>query len=96
MIFLKKKTLVLLKTTNLNKQTIKFQKNLQLPYKPIYNLSLVELKILKTHIETYFANGFIYSLKSYVGTLIFFVRKPDGSFWLYVNYQSLNNLIIKH
>ena len=27
---------------------------------------------------------------------ILFVKKPDGSFWLYVNYRDLNYIIIKN
>ena len=35
-------------------------------------------------------------MKSPAGALILFVRKPNGSLWLCVDYQGLNNLIIKN
>lgn len=72
-IFLKKKVLVLLKITNLNKQAIKLQKNQQLLYKQIYSLSLVKLKILKIYIKINLANDFIQPLKSSASTFILFV-----------------------
>ena len=75
---------------------IKLQKNLQLPYNSIYNLGLVELKTLKTYIEINLANGFIQLLKSSVGTFIFFFKKANGTFCLYISYQDLNNLTIKN
>ena len=55
----------------------------------------MELETLKTYVETNLANGFIRPSKSPAGTLIFFVRKPDGSLQLCVDYWGLNNLIIK-
>ena len=54
------------------------------------------LGTLKTYIETNIANGFIWSLKSPADASIFFVRKPDGSLRLYVDYQDLNNLTINN
>ncbi len=64
-------------------------------YKPIYALSLVELKTLKTYIETHLKTGFIRSSKSPADALILFDKKPDGNLCLYMNYQCLNNLTIK-
>ena len=42
------------------------------------------------------AIGFIRPSKSLAGAPIFFDRKSDGSFWLYVNYRSLNNPTMKN
>ena len=95
-VFSKKKTLVLLKITDLNQYTFKIQESQQSLYKPIYSLGPVELKTLKTYIETNFANGFIWLSKSSVRALILFIRKPNSNFHLYVNYQGLNNLIFKN
>ena len=58
-IFLKKKTLVLLKATYLNKYAIKLKTGQQSLHKPIYNLGLKEFKTLKTYIITNLANNFI-------------------------------------
>ena len=90
-IFLEKKALVLLEITKLNQHAIKLQEGQQPPYGPIVNLGLVELKMLKTYIESNLANGFIRPSKSPADTPIFFITKPDGSLYLYVNYQGLNN-----
>ena len=56
----------------------------------------MELETLKTYIETNLANGFIQPLKSPAGALILFVRKPNGSLRLCINYRDLNNLTIKN
>lgn len=66
------------------------------PIKPIHNLKPVRLKILKTYIESNQANDFISASKSFADAFILFDQKLDESFWLCINYQSLNNLIIKN
>ena len=80
----------------INDNVIKLINNQQLPYKPIYSLEQVELDTLKTYIKTNLANGFIRSFKSPVEAPIFFDKKPDENFRLYVDYQRFNNLIIKN
>ena len=82
--------------TGINDHAIKLEDSKQPPYKQIYSLGLVELKTLKTYIETNLANGFIQPLKSPAGAPILFVYKPNGSLRLYVDYQDLNNLTIKN
>ena len=82
--------------TKFNQYAIEFQKSQQLPYEPIYSLEPVELKILKTYIETNLANGFIQPTKSPTGTPILFVRKPDNSLQLCINYWGLKNQTIKN
>ena len=47
------------KNTRINKYTIKLEENKQLLFSSIYSLKPVELKTLKTYIETNLANGFI-------------------------------------
>ena len=74
------------KRTDLNEYAIKLEKDKQLPYKPIYSLGLVELKMLKTYIETHLKTGFIQPSKSPASAPILFVKKPDGSLRLCVNY----------
>ena len=95
-VFLEEKTSILLEKTKFNQYAIKLQEGQQLPYRSIYSLALVELKTLKTYIETNLANNFIWSSKSPAGAPILFVRKPDGSFCLSVDYRSFNNLTIKN
>ena len=56
----------------------------------------MELKTLKTYIETYLRIGFIWPFKSITDTHILFNKKADSSLSLCVDYQGLNNLIIKN
>ena len=84
------------KHIGINNYAIELIDSQQPPYEPIYNLEPVELKILKAYIETNLTNRFIRSSKSPADAPIFFDRKSDGFFWLCVNYQGLNNLMIKN
>ena len=84
------------KNTGINKNAIKLQDDQQPAYGSIYSLEPVELETLKTYIETHLKTGFIWLFKSPAGALILFDKKPDGSFWLCVDYQDLNNLTIKN
>ena len=86
MFFLKKKALILLKTTDLNYYAIKLQENQQPSYKLVYSLALVKLEMLKTFIKTNLSNSFIQPSKFLVDAFILFVKKVEGSFYLYVNY----------
>ena len=95
-VFSEEKVLILPEVTELNQHAIKLQKDQQPPYGLIYSLGPVELKTLKTYIETNLANGFIWPSKSPAGAPIFFIGKPDGSFQLCVDYWGLNNLTIKN
>ena len=84
------------KNTSINKHAIELQDGKQPPYEPIYSLRPVELETLKTYIETYLKTRFIWSFKFPADALILFDKKSDNSFWLYINYQDLNNLTIKN
>ena len=85
-VFLEKLANILLEQTGVNEYAIELEKSKQPPYRPIYSLELVELKILKIYIKANLANGFIRASKTSANTLILFVCKPDGSFCLCVNY----------
>ena len=82
--------------TGINKHTIELQDGKQPPYERIYSLEPVKLETLKTYIETHLKTGFIRPSKSLGGAPILFDKKPDNSLWLCVNYQGLNNLMIKN
>ena len=58
-IFSKKSVEVLPERIGINKHTIKLEDSKQPPYRLIYSIGLVELKILKTYIKTNLANSFI-------------------------------------
>ena len=51
---------------------------------------------MKTYIETHLKTRFIRLFKSPAAASILFNKKLDSSFWLFVNYQGLNNLTIKN
>ena len=82
--------------TGINKHAIELEVGKQPSYGPIYSLGPVKLKILKTYIEIHLKTGFIQTFKSFAGAPILVDKKPNGSFWLCINYQGLNNLIIKN
>ncbi len=63
---------------------------------PSYSLGPIKLEILKTYIKNNLANGFIRLSKSATRILIFFDKKLNESLRLYIDYWSLNNLIIKN
>ena len=64
---------------------------------PIYNLSEVELEVLKEYIETHLAKGFIRPSTSPFGAPVLFVKKPHGrGLRLVVDYRALNRYTIKN
>ena len=95
-VFFKNLAIELPDHTGINNHIIDLIKRHQPSYKPIYNLRLVELQILKTYIKTNLVNDLIKSSKSPTNTPIFFVKKTDRNIWLYINYKGLNNLTIKN
>ena len=62
---------------------------------PIYNLSGRELEILREYLAAAQEKGWIRPSKLLVGAPILFVLKLDSTMQLYVNYRSLNKVIIK-
>ena len=95
-LFLEKSANVFPKQTGEKEHAIKLEKGKQPFYRPIYSLRPVELKTLKTYIETNLANGFIQALKSLASAPILFFCKLNGSFRLCVNNWGLNNVTIKN
>ena len=95
-IFSEKSPNVLPEWTGANKYAIEPEKGKQTPYGPIYGLRPVELETLKTYIEINLANNFIRALKLPAGAPILFIRKPNSSLRLCINYRGLNNLTIKN
>src|SRR5258708_16752176 len=63
-----------------------------LPFSPIYShsLTLTEKEALHSYISDNLANGFIHPSTSSAASPILFVKKPNGSLCLCVNYCSLN------
>lgn len=78
-VFLPKLAIKLSKHMGINDYDIELVDDWQLPYVPIYNLSFVELEILKTYIKNNLINDFIRPSKAPIRAPIFFNKKPDGS-----------------
>ncbi len=76
----------LLENTNINEHTIKLLERKQLPYEPIYALSLVKQETLKAYIKTHLKTKFIRLFKSSVGVPILFNKRFDDNLCLYVDY----------
>lgn len=95
-IFSVKNKIKLSKNTGIYQHAIKLVENKQPPFEPIYCLKPVELETLKTYIEIILTNGFIRPSKSLAEVPIFLDRKPNKTFCLCVDYQDLNNPIIKN
>lgn len=51
---------------------------------------------MKTYIETYLKTRFIQHFKYLATTTILFEILPDDGFYLYIDYQDLNHMIIKN
>jgi hypothetical protein len=62
----------------------------------IYNMSETEIKLLKDYIDNMVAKGFIRLSKSPFGSPVLFVKKPDGSLRLCVDYRKLNEITVKN
>ena len=95
-VFLEEKVLVLLERTDFNEHAIKLEGDKQPPYRPIYSLGPVKLKILKSYIKTYLKTGFIWPFESPADASILFDKKPNNNLRFCVDYQGLNNLTIKN
>ncbi len=89
-------TIELFENIKINEHVIELIDGKQPPYRPIYTLSPVELETLKAYIKTHLRTEFIRPFKFPAGAPILFDKKPDGSLYLCVDYQGLNNLIIKN
>jgi hypothetical protein len=66
------------------------------PYGPIYSLSPEELKVLRQYLEDNLRKGFIQNSQSPCAAPILFVKKPDGSLRLCVDYRGLNKITVKN
>jgi len=65
------------------------------PFGPIYSLSRFELEALKEWLERNLKKGFIRASSSPAGAPILFMKKPDGSLRLCVDYRGLNEGTMK-
>ena len=75
---------------------IPLEKDSKPVFGPIYNLSETELQVLREYIDEKLRNGFIRPSTSPFGSPVLFVKKPDGSLRLCVDYRALNRITIKN
>ena len=61
----------------------------------IYPLSLVEQKELDAFLKENLETGQIQPSKSLMSSLVFFIKKKDGSLQLVQDYQALNTISVK-
>lgn len=94
--FSRKLAVELLEHIKINNYAIELIDNGKFSYNFIYSLRPMKLKILKTYIANNLANNFIRLFQFSVKTLIFFDKKLNGSLRLHIDYENLNNLIIKN
>ena len=66
------------------------------PLLPVYNLSPLELDVLRKYIDDNLRKGFIRHSQSPAGAPILFVKKADGSLRLCVDYRGINKITIKN
>jgi hypothetical protein len=64
-------------------------------FRPIYLLLQDELKVLKEYININLERGLIRESTLPAGSPVLFVLKSDRTKRLYIDYRSLNNIIIK-
>lgn len=94
--FLSNLAIKLLKNTSIIKHVIEQENNKHLTYSLIYSLEPIKLEILKTYIKIHLKTGLIQCFKSPESAFILLNKKPNSSFYWYVNNSGLNNLIIKN
>ena len=68
----------------------------KLPFRPLYNLSVKELKALREYLKIALKNSWIRRSTSEAGAPIILVLKKDSSLRLCVDYRSLNEITIKN
>ena len=76
--------------------SIQLQEGTTPPFGPVYNLSPLELDVLRKYIDDNLRKGFIRHSQSPAGAPILFVKKPDGSLRLCVDYRRINKITIKN
>lgn len=66
------------------------------PFGTIYSMSPAELEVLRKYIEENLRKKFIRHSQSPCGAPILFVKKPDGTLRLCVDYRGLNKITTKN
>ena len=65
------------------------------PFRPMYSMSKVELKALRENLDLNLGKGFIRESTSLASALVLYIPKLGRGLRLIVDYQKLNEMIIK-
>ena len=84
-VFSKELAKVLSKRIRIKIYAIELEEGGQAPYRQIYSIGPIELKIFKTYIKTNLIHGFIRPSKWPIHAPFLFVCKPNGNFSLCIN-----------
>lgn len=95
-VFSLKLTMEFSKNTGINENVIDQIEGKQPPYRLIYIFSQIKLEMSKTYIKTHLKTGFIWPFNFLAKASIFFDKKLDSNFCLYIDYRDLNNVTIKN
>jgi hypothetical protein len=71
-------------------------KNKMFSFESMYNLSMIELELLKEYFDEFLTKEFIVFYSSFVDASILFVQKSKNDLRFCVNYEKLNAIIIKN
>ncbi len=71
-------------------------KNKMFSFESMYNLSMIELELLKEYFDEFLTKEFMVFFSSFVDASILFVKKSKNDLRLCVNYEKLNVITIKN
>jgi hypothetical protein len=71
-------------------------KNKMSSIESMYNLSMIELELLKKYLDEFLTKEFIVFFSSFVDASILFFKKLKNDLKLYVSYKKLNVITIKN
>ena len=55
----------------------------------------IELKKLKVQLQELLDKGFVRPSVSHWGAPVLFVKKKDGTLWMYIDYWQINKMTVK-
>ena len=95
-LFIKEKINLTLLKHQLWNHKISLMEEKESTFKSIYKLLKNELKVFGTYLNKYIKKEFIRFLISLTKYPILFISKSEEELWMYINYQQLNEIMIKN